>query len=200
MHYFYLNYERGEGWYRGHFPNDVRRAVARRRTGVEMMCGEASPYYLFHPLVPERARALVPDARLIVLLRDPVARALSHYHHHEVALGMEPLTFEQALEAEPGRLDGEERGQFPGYVSVAHQHHSYVARGHYADQLERWLGLFPRDQVLILVSEDFFADTPGVVGQILDFLDLRRRCPATPAFGSPTRAATSRWSRLPGAC
>jgi len=123
--------------------------------------------------VPERVRALVPDARLVVLLRDPVARALSHYHH-EVALGMEPLTFKAALEAEPERLDGEERRlvQFPGYVSVAHQHHSYVARGHYADQLERWLQVFPRAQVLILVSEDFFADTPGVVGQILDFLDL----------------------------
>ena len=138
-----------------------------------MVCGEASPYYLFHPLVPERARELVPDARLIVLLRDPVARALSHYHH-ERALGMEPLSFEDALDAEAERLDGEERRivQFPGYVSVSHQHHSYVARGHYADQLERWLGVFPRDRMLILVSEDFFADTPGVVGEILEFLEL----------------------------
>jgi hypothetical protein len=87
---------------------------------------------------------------------------------------MEPLTFEQALQAEPERLDGEERRieRFPGYASVAHQHHSYVARGHYAEQLERWLELFPSDQLLILVSEDFFADTPGVVNQILEFLEL----------------------------
>jgi hypothetical protein len=115
----------------------------------------------------------VPDARLIVLLRDPVARALSHYHH-EVALGMEPLSFEEALDAEPERLDGEERRivQFPGYISVAHQHHSYVARGHYADQLERWFASFPRERTLILVSEDFFADPAGVVGEILEFLEL----------------------------
>jgi len=173
VHYFDLNYDRGERWYRGHFPNDARRAVARRRTGVDVVCGEASPYYLYHPLVPERARALVPDARLIVLLRDPVARALSHYHH-EVALGMEPLSFEDALDAESERLDGEERRivQFPGYISVAHQHHSYVARGHYADQLERWFGSFPRDRMLMLVSEDFFADPAGVVGEILEFLAL----------------------------
>jgi len=101
--------------------------------------------------VPERVRALVPDARLVVLLRDPVARALSHYHH-EVALGMEPLTFKAALEAEPERLDGEERRlvQFPGYVSVAHQHHSYLARGRYHEQLERWRARF--DDMIRLCS------------------------------------------------
>ena len=201
VHYFDLNYERGERWYRGHFPNDVRRAVARRRTGVEMVCGEASPYYLFHPLVPERARALVPDARLIVLLRDPVARALSHYHH-EVALGMEPLTFEEALDAEPERLDGEERRlvQFPGYASVAHQHHSYVARGHYADQLERWLGRVPEGPGADPGQRGLLRRHAPAWSARSSTSSTCRRCPATPASGSPTRAATSRWSRPPGAC
>ena len=82
--------------------------------------------------------------------------------------------------------------QFPGYASVAHQHHSYVARGHYADQLERWLARVPaRPQLLILVSEDFFADTAGVVGQILDFLELPPM-PGAPRFRDPQRAQLRR--------
>jgi Sulfotransferase domain len=97
--YFDRHYARGEAWYRGNFPNRLR---AR-----DKLVGEASPSYLFHPLGPERARALVPEARLVALVRNPIDRALSHYHH-EVALGRERLSFEEALEAEERRLLGED--------------------------------------------------------------------------------------------
>jgi hypothetical protein len=181
VHYFDLHYDRGEGWYRGHFPNDARRALARRRTGVEIMCGEATPYYLFHPLVPGRAQRLVGDAKLIALLRDPVARAVSHYHH-EVALGREHLSFKDALDREPERLDGEEERMIgsTGYVSVAHQRHSYFARGAYATQLERWFEHFPRDRMLVIRSEDFFANPSQVVGDVLRFLGLPPMPPMRP--------------------
>src|SRR5436309_16134274 len=73
VHYFDLHYHRGVDWYLDQFPDE---AAARPRC-----TGEASPYYLFHPHAPRRAFDLVPDARLIALLRDPVDRAISHYHH-----------------------------------------------------------------------------------------------------------------------
>src|SRR5437773_8026085 len=145
--FFDRHYTRGEAWYRGNFPNVIRARGA--------LVGEASPSYLFHPLAPERVAALVPDARLITLVRNPVDRALSHYHH-EVALGREPLAFEEAIDAEPERTRGEEErlvGE-PGYFSHAWWNYTYLARGRYAEQLERWLALFPPDQVLVLASYD----------------------------------------------
>src|SRR5436189_26280 len=92
--FFDRHYARGERWYRAHLP-------VRRRAVV----GEASPSYLFHPLAPERVARMLPEARLIALLRNPVDRAFSHYQH-EVALGREQLSFEDALAgefAEPNR-------------------------------------------------------------------------------------------------
>jgi hypothetical protein len=161
--YFDRHYERGEAWYRGNFPNVVR---ARGK-----LVGEASPSYIFHPLGPERVKALVPEARLVALVRNPVDRALSHYHH-EVALGREPLRFEEALDAEEERLRGEEErlAAEPGYFSSAWWSHAYKARGRYAEQLERWLELFPRKQLLILPSEELGTDPEPTHAQVLEFL------------------------------
>ena len=161
--YFDRHYERGEAWYRGNFPNRVR---ARGK-----LVGEASPSYIFHPLGPERVKALVPEARLVALVRNPVERALSHYHH-EVALGREPLSFEDALDAEEERLRGEEErlAADSSYFSRAWWSHAYKARGRYAEQLERWLAVFPRERLLILPSEDLGGEPERTHARVLDFL------------------------------
>ena len=97
----------------------------------------------------------MPEARLVALVRDPVARAYSHYQH-EVALGREPLSFEDALAAEPSRTQGEAERLVadPRAFSRAWWDHTYVARGRYAEQLERWLEVFPREQLLVVPTED----------------------------------------------
>jgi Sulfotransferase domain len=181
VNFFDVHHHRGEGWYRGHFVSSIGRARARRR-GVELVAGEASPSYLFHPLAAERAAALLPGARVIALLRDPVDRALSHYNH-EVALGREPLSFEQALDAEESRLAGElERmAADPRYFSFAWWNHTYLARGRYAEQLERWLGAFPPEQVLVLTTEELDADTQGAYDRVLAHAGLPpHRLPSFP--------------------
>ena len=149
VHYFDLNYARGASWYRSMFPLAVALA-SDRRGGRRVLVGEASPYYLFHPLAAQRASALVPSAQLIVLLRDPVERAWSHYRH-EVKAGREPLAFEAALAAEPARLAGADAALRAGASPEAHPSHrtfSYVARGRYAEQLRPWLAHYPREQLL----------------------------------------------------
>jgi len=134
--------------------------------------GEASPYYLFHPYVPERVARVLPEIKLIALLRNPADRALSH-HNHNVALGLEELDFEEALDAEEARLAGEaESLAEPGTLSMPHRHFSYLARGRYAEQLERWLEHFPREQLLVLSSEEFFADPQQGYSETLRFLGL----------------------------
>jgi len=161
--YFDRHYVRGEAWYRGNFPNKARTRGK--------LVGEASPSYLFHPLAPERVRADIPNAKLVALLRNPVDRALSHYNH-EVALGREPLSFEAALAAEEARLAGEVERLVaePRYFSREWWSHTYQARGRYAEQLERWLAVFPREQLLIVPSDDLAAEPAETHARVLDFL------------------------------
>src|SRR5438128_5248126 len=161
--FFDRHYARGAAWYRGNFPNALRTRGA--------LVGEASPSYVFHPLAPERVAALVPHARLIVLLRDPVDRALSHYHH-EVALGREPLSFDDALAQEEERTRGEVERMLrdPLYFSDAWWNYTYAARGRYAEQLERWFAAFPRAQLLILTSEELSTEPAATYARVLEFL------------------------------
>lgn len=190
IHFFDLNYHRGLHWYRRHFPSQLARAHARLRHGGELVTGEASPYYVFHPHVPSRVAATLPGVKLIALLRDPVERAYSHYQL-EARVGNETLSFEEALDREPERIRSEEERirRDPAYRSLAHRRFSYLSRGVYADQLERWLSLFPRDQILVLRSEDFFADTGTVFGQVLGFLGLPPYAP--PSFPVLNRSPDS---------
>jgi Sulfotransferase domain len=171
--FFDRHYARGETWYRAHLPARPRQWVARRRRGRWPEVGEASPSYLFHPLAPERVAALLPEARLISVLRDPVDRAFSHYQH-EVALGREPLAFEDALAAEDKRMRGEVERMLrdSSYFSEAWWNHTYAARGRYAEQLERWFALFPREQVLVLFSDDLLQQPAETYARVLDFLGV----------------------------
>lgn len=173
VHFFDLNHGKGPAWYRSHFPTRHHVETASRRLGVRALAGEATPYYLFHPRAPELIAATLPEVKLIVMLRDPVKRAYSHYQH-EVALGFERLPFEEALEREDDRLAGEAERMLedPTYNSFNHQHYSYLARGRYAEQLEVWYSLFPRERILVLRSEDFFADPDACFRRVLRFLGL----------------------------
>jgi hypothetical protein len=172
VHFFDDRFARGLDWYRSLFPLAVRRRYARAR-GRDLVAAEATPYYLFHPFVPERIAATLPDVRLIALLRDPIERAYSHYQlaHRK---GREQLSFEEALAAEPERIaEDEPHLGDPTYRSRHHRHHSYLARGLYAEQLERWFAHFPREQMLIIRSEEFLAKPAETYERVLDFLGLR---------------------------
>ena len=156
-------------WWRGRgvVPRAVpaaERDTARRRGEPEL------------PLPPARtgARPLARARRASSSCSSaiPVARAYSHYQH-EVALGREPLSFEDALAAEDERTRGEEAsGSSPTRraFSRAWWDHTYVARGLYADQLERWLAVFPREQLLVVRTEDLGERPAETYAEILAFL------------------------------
>jgi hypothetical protein len=155
VHFFDRQYKRGMSWYLSHFPE----------RGAAAVVGEASPNYLFHPEVPARIRRDVPNAKLIALLRNPVDRAYSQYQMRLRRVGTK--TFEEDIDQEFERLQtldcvpGPEKG-----------HHTYVARGVYVDQIQRWLAEFPREQLLVLKSEAFFARPEEGIAQTLAFLGL----------------------------
>lgn len=166
VHYFDMNFHRGPGWYARQFQRPQGHAAA-----APLLPFESSPYYLFEPRVPARIRELVPDVKLVILLRDPVDRAFSHYHNNR-RLGRENLSFEDAIDAEEERLAGEEERLLsdPRAVSLVHKRYSYLRRGLYAEQLLRWRACFPAEQLLVVDAGRLFADPRGVLAEVLAFI------------------------------
>ena len=174
LHFFDRRYHKGLAWYQGHFPTSIEKYYAEHIQKHPFVTGEASPSYLFHPYAPKRVASAMPNVKLIILLRNPVDRAYSQYHH-AVELGHETIpTFEEAIEAEKERVAREEENILKDehYYSEQYKHLSYLSKGIYVDQLRRWMDLFPREQFLILKSEDFYSDSAAVYKEVLTFLGL----------------------------
>ena len=151
LHFFDREWERGLDWY------TARLAAA----GDAAVVGEGSPSYVYSPEAIERMAATIPAAKLVAVLRDPVERAYSHYWHQRRE-GNEPLSFEDALDAEPGRLAaGSGRLRF-----------SYVDRGRYAGQLETVCRHFPRDQVHVTLFEDLRDRPADAYAEVCAFLGI----------------------------
>jgi hypothetical protein len=146
--YFDLLFDEGTEWYRHCFPRP------RWKDGRETITGEATPSYLYHPHVPERMAEVIPQARLIALLRNPVDRTYSAYYHR-MRSGKETRKFEDAIEA---ALDS------PSY--------GHLSRAIYVDHLLHWSRFYSDEQMLVLKSEDLFERPREILQCVLDFLDL----------------------------
>ncbi len=183
LHYFdrRIESEPIEGYW-ADFPLEATMRLLRRVRGRETVTGEATPVYLFHPTIPVLVHHHLPSIRVVVLLRDPAERAVSHYWM-EYNRGNETLSLEEALAAEHERtrpdLERIERGERPGRSFWTA---TYVARGHYAHQLERWLTHFPRSQMLILRFEDLVGDPGWVYRRTLQFLGVDPDAAPVPPF------------------
>jgi Sulfotransferase domain len=167
LQYFSKHFDQGVEWYRGQFP------PPRWKDGRRSSTGEATPRYLYHPLVPERMAEVVPQARLIALLRNPVDRTYSHYHER-VSDMRETRSFEEAIEAEKEWMSGKEDGppEHEPRGGVERPTFPYLEMGIYVDQLLRWSKFFSNEQMLVLKSEDFFERELDTLKVVLDFLDL----------------------------
>jgi hypothetical protein len=153
------NFKKGKHWYRAHFPLENATSEAR--------IIEATPSYLFVPCVPARIFQQLPEVKLIVVLRDPVERAISHFFH-EVRAGREKRPIMSALVEEDDLLapiwrSGE-------YKSREFLSFSYKARGRYAEQLSRYFDLFSRNQILVLSSKALFGATDETLSLAFNFL------------------------------
>ena len=176
LHFFDLYFDRGAKWYQSCFP--------LRREGK--MSVDKSPYYIFHPLAPQRAHSFDPNLKLIALLRDPVKRAYSHFHH-EIENGRENRSFRQAVEEELERVETDHIRLARSEISYSapHQRFSYYARGRYVDQIDLWMQYFRRDQLYIETAERFFREPQAICGEIFDFLNVEQILPSTTTHHNP---------------
>jgi hypothetical protein len=167
LQYFSKLANRPLGWYQAQFP--LSRTVAR----VGGLCIEASPSYLPSPAALRLMHDVLPSARIIVLLRDPVERAFSHYQHYKTR-HRESREFGRAVR-DAIHENTERFGRDPWLHGASAPLLDYVARGYYALQLGLLWNLYPRNQVLVIDSADLFEDTNGVCQRVFDFIGLDRR-------------------------
>jgi Sulfotransferase domain len=169
VHYFDSSaYRLGEAWYRSHFPRRSDDGAGQR----ELICGEATPSYLFLPEVPARVAQLLPRVTLVALLRDPIDRAYSHWAHRWRE-GDEKLDFESAVAVELEHIDREPPEVW--HLSPRPGGRPYLAAGIYLDQIRRWHAAFPRERLLILGSEEYFRDPAGSTSRVMAHLGAEIR-------------------------
>lgn len=154
-------YAKGLDWYRTQFP-------PRPASGGHKVF-EASPFYLFSPPAPARIAEVLPNAKLITVLRDPVDRAISHYFH-AVRRGNETLPIEEAMRIEEERLAGSKDGG--NFNTRAYKTHSYKTRGRYHEQLRRYYDQVPAENMLVLSSERMFKNLDATLRQVFEFIGV----------------------------
>lgn len=172
IRYFNNHFDNGVNWYKAHFPTLLYKRLMTQGKRTNYITGEGEPSYLPNPIAPQRVLELTPSVKLIVMLRNPVDRAYSHYQHR-FTRGRETRTFEEVVETDKEILQDGWAGLPTGdYKRLGHLHYSYLPRGFYADQIKSWMDVFPKEQFLVIGAEDFFSDAQAIFDDVLAFLDL----------------------------
>lgn len=171
--YFDKYYDRGINWYKVLFPSKFSKFFSKNILKKEFVTGEATPRYLDHPHVPKRIKKITPNAKFIVLLRNPVNRIYSHYNMR-INSGKETLSLQEAIKMENKRTEGEYKRmqEDENYYSFDYYHHSYMDLSMYAKKLKHWMKVFPKEQFLIIPSERFFSNPDQVFQEVLQFLNV----------------------------
>jgi sulfotransferase family protein len=167
------NFNLGEAWYRTHFPSQAYKNILGYVQHHKVLSFEASANYLYNPFAPERVGKMLPQARLIVMLRNPIDRLYSHYVYN-VRKGAENRPLENILEESLpySRLGAWDFRETLPFGRAIHHGFMYYYIGLYATHLQEWLKYFSLDNFLILKSEDFFSSTAETYQKILSFLEL----------------------------
>ncbi len=189
VHFFDLAWQKDLQEYRRYFPLRRQMRIRAETLGKPALTGESSPYYLFHPHCPRRIYDTLPEAKLIVVLRDPVDRAYSHFTHNR-RKGRERRSFAEAVREEMETLPAEIQRikESPDTSSDLHRQFSYVHRGFYSEQVRRYLDLFPREALHAVRSEDLFRKPRETMDAVCAFLGIEPM-PETIEFTAYNRQA-----------
>jgi len=162
--YFDLFHNKSLNWYKAFFPIKSKKFIT----------GEATPDYFFYKEIPGRINKILPNVKLIVLLRNPVERAISQYNFN-IDRKIENLSFEAAIKEEDKRISANFKIKLKsGYMSNSYREYSYINRSRYAEQLKHWLKYFSIDQFLFCTTEQMKNDSLNTVNSVYEFLELEK--------------------------
>ena len=169
-----LNYffRRWTIWYRPNFPTIFSKFIATKIRKKPFLTGEATPFYLVHPLIPNLVKNKIPKVKIIVLLRNPIDRAYAQFNH-QCREKFETRSFEEAIKNEKIKTREEwAKLNEAGEGNLDHERFAYLQIGMYYNQLKAWEEYFPKDQFLIMKGEDFFANPSKTVDRVFEFLEV----------------------------
>ena len=171
--YFDRLYSRGINWYKMGFPLKFHRFIMTKILQKKFITGEATPRYIENPHAPQRIKQVTPHAKFIILLRNPITRAFSQ-HNMNLKNDYEYRNFEDALNHETERIEGrlQKMEKDSGYYSWNYDLYGYKEHGIYVDKIKQWMEVFPKEQFLIIQSEEFLEDKSKTFEQVLEFLGL----------------------------
>ena len=175
---FYFNnaihYAKGINWYKAHFALSVYKWLYDKKKGTNAITFDGTPNYFDEPMAAQRLHETFPQAKLVLLLRNPIERAWSNYQMAK-RFGFEELSFKEALDLEQERLDAEVRQEKnEKYHNYIYQRLTYKRRGVYINYLKNWTEKFPSKQLLIIKSEDLFENAKETYARITDFIGIDR--------------------------
>jgi hypothetical protein len=169
VHFFEYMQTNSIEWYRAHFPTKAYKNFKK------LTVGEQTATYLFHPLIPKRIHTTIPNAKLIVVLRNPVDRAYSNYTH-QVREGIEKRTFEEAIKSELKRIEickNNSEYKINNDDFSNHVIFSYLRHGIYVDFIKAWMEFFTKEQFLILPTYDLNNNRAKFLKQVFDYLNVQ---------------------------
>jgi hypothetical protein len=148
----------------------------------DQLVGEGSTFYLWSRIAPGRIAEVAPDARIIAILREP-ASFLRSLHMQMVQNRAETeLDLRAAIALEPARRQGRKIPRDAHWPEAL----MYTQRVRYVEQLRRYEALFGREQMLVLIYDDFRADNAGTVARVLRFLDVDDTVALAPVEANPS--------------
>jgi len=167
--FFDVNFHLGLHWYRSLFPSIFTKFRIKLKTHF-FMTYDVTPSYVRRPWIARRMKKLFPDTKLIIVLRNPIDKAQSHYYLSK-KFG-ETRTFEEFIEEDINDILEWDIGSKDDYYFATKVENSKLARGFYVEQLPVWFELFSKNQILIISSEDLASNTKNVINNIFQFLNL----------------------------
>ena len=167
--YFDDNYHLGVNWYKSLFPTIFTKKRIQKEHG-KFLSFDDTPFYIYNPQVARRIHENFPNAKMILLLRNPIDRAYSNYNLTNFA----KLTFDEFIKNEIDEINNIDLDSKDESYLVNNFYEKILPRGFYAKQLEAWYQIFPKEKILINSSEDFANNTDEVLNQIFNFLEIKQ--------------------------
>lgn len=175
IRFFDKYYYKGVDWYKTYFPSKTEEFIQQffRKNSIKTV--DATERYLEHPLTAKRIKKITPNAKFIVLLRNPIDRTFSHYGMN-VDRNMETLSFEEALSKEDYRINKklEKMELDKSFYDDKYFRFGYIDRSIYVNKLKKWFSMFSRDQFLIIQTEEFLQNTDSIYQKTLKFLGVKK--------------------------
>ena len=178
IRFFDKYFEKGISWYKIFFPFTLQKIFSEKIYRRNFLTCDATERYLDHPHAPHRIKEITPNAKFIVLLRNPIDRAYSHYnminHRENVSSSEYHNSFEDAIKDEGKQMNAklEQMIKDPVFYDNSYFRHGYVHRGVYIDKLKRWMEVFPKERFFFIQSEEFLKNPSKIYREVIEFLNL----------------------------